>query len=116
MPWAAGSFDAAVMTLVLCSVGDARAVVQEIQRVVRPGGQLLFVEHVGASWRAQTLLRLQQTVLEPLQVALADGCHLTRDTGKVMRAAGFSSLDMTEKAVPGVEGLLATHVYGLARV
>lgn len=61
----------------LCSVADVQAAVREMHRVLKPGGKLLFLEHVAAR-KEQALLRLSQELLNPLQRALADGCNLTR--------------------------------------
>lgn len=65
------------MHQVLCSVADVQAAIKELYRVLKPGGKLLFLEHVvaGKEW---PLLRLSQTALNPLQILLADGCHLDR--------------------------------------
>ena len=57
--------------------------------MVRPGGRVLLVEHVGADAGSRPLLRLVQGALSPLQRALADGCNLDRDTLKAVRAAGW---------------------------
>lgn len=62
---------------VLCSVADVQAAVREMHRVLKPGGKLLFLEHVAAG-QEHPFLRLTQAVLNPLQQALADGCNLTR--------------------------------------
>ena len=62
---------------VFCSVPDLKGAVQEVKRVLKPGGKLLYWDHVYAD-RSRTLLRLGQNVLNPLQQALADGCHLNR--------------------------------------
>ena len=71
---------------VLCSVPDVQATLKELQRVVRPGGRILFVEHVLSPQPG--FLRTLQQLLNPLQQLLLDGCHTTRDTG----AAGLYTL------------------------
>jgi len=85
LPFPDASFDCAVVTLVLCSVGDARASLAEIRRVLRPGGEARLVEHVKAAggWgRVQSLV-------QPAYGWFAAGCHLTRDTEAAVRQAGF---------------------------
>ena len=62
---------------VFCSVPDLETSLQEIKRVLKPGGKLLYWDHVLAD-ESKPLLRLGQKVLTPLQQALADGCHLNR--------------------------------------
>lgn len=87
LPAGDGEFDAAVTSLVLCSVPDQGAALQEIYRVLRPGGELRFYEHVVAltpgSARAQRLL---DATIYPF---LAGGCHCSRDTAAAIRRAGF---------------------------
>lgn len=81
------TFDAVVATLVLCSVGDLRRTLGEIHRVLRPGGQLLFLEHVAAG-RHTSRLAWQRRV-EPMWKHVAGNCHLTRETAAAIEQAGF---------------------------
>jgi ubiquinone/menaquinone biosynthesis C-methylase UbiE len=82
----AASFDAVVCTLVLCSVRDPKASLQEIRRVLRPGGKLVFLEHVAAS--NPDRLAWQRRA-EPVWKHLAGNCHLCRDTERAIQDAGF---------------------------
>jgi SAM-dependent methyltransferase len=77
LPFAAGTFDTVVSTLVLCTVSDPARAVAEVARVLRPGGRLLFCEHVGAEsgWRRA----LQRRSARPW-AAFADGCRCDRPT------------------------------------
>lgn len=86
LPLSAGSVDAAVASLVLCSVVDQAEALAEILRVLRPGGELRFFEHVRADTPGRERL---QRLLDPLWPRLAGGCRLTRDTGTAITAAGF---------------------------
>lgn len=79
--------DAAVTSLVLCSVGDPIAALREIRRVLRPGGELRFYEHVLAS--DARLARLQRFV-DPVWTRFAGGCRLTRNTFDAIQATGFA--------------------------
>lgn len=117
MPFADGEFDAAVITLVLCSVPDPSAALSEIRRVVKPGGRLLMIEHVAAPLAGRPLLAVGQRVLEPLQRLVADGCHLTRDTKAAVARAGFAggAEPLESFDVPGL-GILAPHVAGVLTV
>jgi len=87
LPFEDGTFDTAVTSLVLCSVPDQREALAEIRRVLRPGGELRFLEHVRA--RSSGLLRLQRVLDATVWPRLAGGCHLTRDTESAIKAAGF---------------------------
>ncbi|MDQ3163417.1 MAG: class I SAM-dependent methyltransferase, partial [Actinomycetota bacterium] len=80
------SFDAGVASLVLCSVPDQARALAELHRVIRPGGELRFYEHVRADERR--LARLQDVIL-PAWRLLAGGCHPNRDTAQAIEAAGF---------------------------
>jgi SAM-dependent methyltransferase len=86
LPFEDGSFDAAVAVLVLCSVPDQARALAELRRVVRPGGELRFYEHVlGTSKR---LTRLQRLLAPGLARAFG-GCRADRDTGAAIEEAGF---------------------------
>ncbi|KAG2491934.1 hypothetical protein HYH03_009667 [Edaphochlamys debaryana] len=114
LPFADGEFDAAVCTLVLCSVPSQAAALAELRRVVRPGGSLLLIEHVAAG-PERLLMRLAQSVLTPLQRALADGCCLNRDTGRAVAEAGWDAREGGALRRFDLEGMsiLAPHVAGV---
>jgi ubiquinone/menaquinone biosynthesis C-methylase UbiE len=82
-----GSFDAGVASLVLCSVGDPERALGELFRVIRPGGELRYYEHVQA-WTPR-LARVQRAVDRLGLPRVAGGDHVSRETGKLIREAGF---------------------------
>lgn len=86
------SVDAVVASLVLCTVADPEAVVREILRVLKPGGRLLCIEHVAAP-SSSFVGRLQRLVYRPWKW-LFEGCHTHRETGALLREAGFSRVDV----------------------
>ncbi len=88
LPLPDASFDAAIASLVLCSVTDQSRSLAELCRVVRPGGELRFFEHVQADGGA---LRVFITVMDRSTIypRLAGGCHPARDTLGAIRTAGF---------------------------
>ncbi len=86
LPTADATFDAAVASLVLCSVPQVASAVAEIRRVLAPGGELRFFEHVRSG---RMLLGLLQDAITPLWSAAAGGCHPNRDTAEAIRVAGF---------------------------
>ncbi|KAA0087216.1 class I SAM-dependent methyltransferase [Mycolicibacterium sp. P9-64] len=86
LPFADSSVDTVVSTLVLCTVDDPEGALREIARVLRPDGQLLFIEHVRSSSRF--LAACQDTLLRPWR-GFAGGCVCNRPTLELMRACGF---------------------------
>ena len=86
LPLGDASVDAAVTSLVLCSVTDPTAALKEIRRVLRQGGELRFYEHVRANEAG--LARLQRFA-DPIWSRFAGGCRLTRNTLAAIQAAGF---------------------------
>lgn len=89
LPFADGEIDAAVASLVLCSVPDQATALAELHRVLRPGGELRFYEHVvPLKGPKRALLRLADR--SGLWPRLAGGCHPARDTGAAIAAAGFT--------------------------
>ncbi|GAB4840034.1 hypothetical protein Ancab_020743 [Ancistrocladus abbreviatus] len=111
LPISDASVDAVIGTLVLCSVKDVNRTLREVRRVLKPGGMYLFVEHVGA--KEGTFRRYLQNFLNPLQQMVADGCHLTRDTGKCIAEAGFVHVD-SSMAFLSKASLVNPHIYGVA--
>ncbi|EMA05558.1 Methyltransferase domain-containing protein [Haloarcula vallismortis] len=90
LPYDENTFDVVIASMVFCTIPDIEAAMSEIARVLTPGGELRFFEHViDDGWRARV-----QSALAPLWKRLAGGCHLTRQTGS--RLAAASSFDVVE--------------------
>ncbi|VVA94610.1 unnamed protein product [Arabis nemorensis] len=107
------SVDAVVATLVLCSVSDVTQTLNEIKRVLRPGGTFIFLEHVAA--KDGSFFRRLQKLLDPLQQRFADGCHLTRNTREWILEAGFSGgAEIETKSVYSFPWITRPHIYGAA--
>lgn len=106
LPFPDASFDTAVATLVLCTVPDPQAALAEVARVLKPGGRLLFLEHVRSG--DARLARWQDRLEGPWRF-LGDGCHCNRDTVAAIGAAGFelgeAERDRLPKAPPLVRPL-----------
>lgn len=114
MPFPDASFDAAVCSLVLCSVAEPAVVLRELHRVLRPDGELRYYEHVRAG-RPRTA-RLQRAV-DVVWPHVAGGCHTARDTPTTIRSAGFDVVAERhfEFRPSFVAAPVAPHVIGRAR-
>jgi ubiquinone/menaquinone biosynthesis C-methylase UbiE len=107
LPFSGASFDAAVATLVLCTVDAPDRSLAELCRVLRPGAPLSLLEHVRSSgWRGRV-----QDRIEPAWRRLAAGCHPNRRTGDLLTSAGFA-IDNLEQRDLGTLQLIA----GVARI
>lgn len=116
LPVSGASFNAAVVSLVLCSIPDLAAGLDEIRRVVRPGGELRFLEHVAA--QTPWLRLVQRTLDATVWPLLFGGCHLSRDTATAITAAGFTISRLTRVRIPPTRLTLPTtlHIIGAARL
>lgn len=112
LPAADASVDVVVSSLVLCSVAEPAAVLAEVRRVLKPGGVLLFYEHVRSAHR---VLAAAEDLITPLWSRLAGGCHPNRDTAALMVRAGLTLRSLERfgfAALPGNPPL--AHVLGVA--
>ncbi|MGY1603100.1 class I SAM-dependent methyltransferase [Geodermatophilus sp. SYSU D00815] len=88
LPAEDGACDAAVLSLVLCSVPDQAAALREVHRVLRPGGRLHFWEHVRSERPGHA--RVQRALDATVWPLVGGGCHTSRDTATAIEAAGFT--------------------------
>ncbi len=124
LPFADGSFDTVVVTLVLCTVADLERSLAEIRRVLAPGtptgasgaprgtsGRLLFLEHVRHpdAGRAR-----RQERFTPIQRRVACGCHLDRDTPAAIAAAGLTMIEHRTERFPKAAKILQPLAIGSA--
>lgn len=114
IPAGDGTFDAAVASLMLCSVPDQHTALREVHRVLKPGGQLRFLEHMRAT--APGLARVQQVLDATVWPRLFGGCHTGRDTAAAIRQAGFALEKVTRFDFPPgrMPGPAKPHVIGTA--
>ncbi|AOT05408.1 class I SAM-dependent methyltransferase [Arthrobacter sp. U41] len=112
LPAADASVDVVVSSLVLCSVADQSVALAEVVRVLRPGGLLLFYEHVRSAHR---VLGAVEDLVTPLWSRVAGGCHPNRDTVAVVAGAGLTVQGLERfgfSVLPGNPRL--AHVLGAA--
>ena len=108
------SFDVAVASLVLCSVPDQASALAEIRRVLRPGGELRFYEHVRAQEPRLARIQRRADIIWPLT---AGGCHTARVTDDAIEQAGFqieTKRDFIYRPTL-ITVLVSPHVIGVAR-
>jgi SAM-dependent methyltransferase len=111
LPFRDAAFDTAVCTLVLCSVDDQIRTISELRRVLRPGGRLLFLEHVRA---ASPRLARWQDRLEGFWGAMVGGCHPNRATLEAICEGGFDVRDVEHFDLkPGLP-IVHPHIQGMA--
>ncbi|MDO9353085.1 MAG: methyltransferase domain-containing protein [Solirubrobacteraceae bacterium] len=116
LPFEDGSVDAVVCSLVLCSVPDQAGALAEFARVLRPGGELRYYEHV-AEQAGSTGRRLQDRLDSTgLWARIGGGCHVARETGEAIRAAGFCIVNEREQTLgPPLVVPVRRHLLGVAR-
>jgi ubiquinone/menaquinone biosynthesis C-methylase UbiE len=107
------AFDVVVSTLVLCSVDSPGRSLAEVWRLLRPGGQFLFLEHVAAEGRPERLR--WQRLLEPAWRCMAGNCHLTRNTAGAIAEMGFHVSDVRRESIRRVAGVVRPSIRGVAR-
>ncbi|QZT35135.1 class I SAM-dependent methyltransferase [Caldalkalibacillus thermarum TA2.A1] len=87
LPFPEHTFDTVVGTLVLCTIPNPEKALNEIRRVCKPGGHVLFFEHVRAE---HSLLGRLQDWMTPVWKRVCNGCHLNRETLETVKKAGFT--------------------------
>jgi ubiquinone/menaquinone biosynthesis C-methylase UbiE len=112
LPLDDASFDFVVSTLVLCTVDDPARALGEIYRVLKPGGRLMFLEHVRSD--GPRLARWQDR-LHGVQVRVGHGCHCNRRTLENIERAGFSIAELEHDRMRKMPPIVRPLIAGLAR-
>jgi ubiquinone/menaquinone biosynthesis C-methylase UbiE len=111
LPFADEAFDSVTAILVFCTIPEPEKAMAELLRVLKPGGRLVFFEHVRSDrWGAAFF----QRKLNPVWRKLACGCEITRDTRGLIEAAGFRFEQFREWCHPGAVSLIAPVISGVA--
>lgn len=111
LPFEPASFDTVVSTLCLCTVDDPEAVIAEVERVLKPGGRFLYVEHVRSD---SPRLAGWQDRLERPWGWFAGGCHPNRDTAATVAASGLEASDPAQGELPKAPPLVRPLIRGEA--
>ncbi|NDJ25754.1 methyltransferase domain-containing protein [Nostoc sp. B(2019)] len=106
LPMPDNTFDSVVSTWTLCSIANVQQALQEVYRVLKPGGRFFFVEH-GLS--DKTSVQVWQHRLTPIQKVVADGCHLNRDIQKLVEQH-FDHVELKQFTPENFSDLMA-HLY-----
>ena len=114
LPFDDDSYDTVVVTLVLCTVPNQAVALREISRVLKPDGQLLFLEHVRAT-NDPSLAKWQDRLETPWRF-LGDGCHCNRDTVAGLKTAGFEIGEIECAELPKAPPIVRPLVQGSARI
>ena len=112
LPFPDGHFDAVVGTLVLCSVPRPEAALAELRRVLKPGGRLVFMEHVRSP--DPRTARWQDRLNRPWR-AINVGCNCNRDTAASIRAAGLEIVDLETRRFEKMPRLASPAILGAAK-
>ncbi|WP_245915916.1 class I SAM-dependent methyltransferase [Merismopedia glauca] len=110
LPMPDNTFDTVVSTWTLCSIAKVEKAIQEIYRVLKPGGKFLFIEHGLAS---EPGIRVWQNRLTPFQKIVGDGCHLNRNIKQLLENQ-FESVTLQEFYAENVPKVLGYFYQGIA--
>ncbi|MEL6830483.1 MAG: class I SAM-dependent methyltransferase [Pseudomonadota bacterium] len=111
LPLERQSIDTVVVTFVLCTIPDWRSALEEIRRVLKPSGQILYSEHGIAP--DEGVAKWQRRI-EPVWKRLAGGCHLTRDTQRMLTESGFRIDRHDSMYLPSTPRIAGYAVWGRA--
>jgi ubiquinone/menaquinone biosynthesis C-methylase UbiE len=106
------SADTVLLTYTLCTIPDWQTALQQLRRVLKPGGKLIFCEHGAAP---DETIRRWQARLNPAWKKIAGGCHLDRPIPEYIEAGGFGITEMDSAYLPGVPRIAGFNYWGSAR-
>ena len=106
LPVDAGSIDTVVTTWTLCSIPNPVQALREMKRVLRPGGQLLFVEH---GFSRDSSVQIWQRRINPIWRRISGGCNVDRKIDELVRSAGFDIMQLQTDYLPGPRPMTYTY-------
>jgi ubiquinone/menaquinone biosynthesis C-methylase UbiE len=111
LPFPDATFDTVVATMILCSAEDPGQVLGEITRVLKPGGQYLFLEHIR---NHDPNVARRQDRLQPAWYLFANGCHCNRDTVKTIQASALAIEELNYDKIPRAWKIVEAMISGRA--
>lgn len=111
IPLSDNSADTVVLTYTLCTIPGWKAALEQMRRVLKPGGKLLFSEHGRAPDEA---VRRWQNRIDPLWTRVARGCHLNRDIPGLLAQGGFNIGDLETMYLPSTPRIAGFTYWGYA--
>jgi len=105
------SADTVLLTFTLCTIPDFARALEQMRRVLKPGGRLLFAEHGAAPDES---VRRWQDRLDPIWKRLAGGCHINREIPQAIEGAGFEVESLDTMYLPGTPKVAAFQYWGSA--
>ena len=112
IPLESNSVDTIVLTYTLCSIPDWQRALEQMRRVLKPGGQLLFSEHGAAPDHA---VHKWQNRINPIWKPIAGGCHLNRPIQTLLQQSGFEIKQLTTEYMGGLPKFVGFNYSGLAK-
>ncbi|MBT7642688.1 MAG: class I SAM-dependent methyltransferase [Rhodobiaceae bacterium] len=113
IPLEDNSVDTVLLTYTLCTIPDTLKAMQNMRRVLKPGGKLLFSEHGRAPDAA---VEKWQNRLNGAWGKIAGGCHINRDIPTLIEAGGFKITDMDQMYVPSTPRVVGYTYWGSAQI
>ena len=111
LPFPDASFDTVVGTMILCTAPNVELVLQEVARVLKPGGQYLFLEHVR---NPDSEIARRQDRVQPLWYLFGNGCHCNRDTVTTLNNSCLSVQELHRGQIPGAWSIIEAMITGRA--
>lgn len=111
LPFPEGRFDCVVSTLVLCTVKDARRAIEEVSRVLKPGGEFRFLEHVRSP---ESRRAAWQDRLNPLWRRIGNGCECNRDLLDAIKSSPLEVTEVRSGTMPRSIPIVSPYVTGVA--
>lgn len=112
LPFPDASFDTVVGTMILCTADEPGLVLREVERVLRPNGQYLFLEHVRNS---DPVIARRQDRTQPLWFLFGNGCHCNRDTIETFRRSPLVLEEVNHGQIPQAWSIIEAMITGRAR-